>query len=102
MVQGIFGLLLSSFVLVGLSLFVTGSLVGLRWGLGLVFFGAMGVFCLYEVLQKGHYLRVVSANDKRKLVFKGRIKKSELSEFIKGGAGLGYPIQNQGDLRAIE
>jgi len=94
LVQIILGLLLVGLGFVGLFLLVSGGFVELRWGLGFILFGGLGVFCLYEVLGKGYYLRVISSNDARKLVIKGAIQKTELAKFIKAAVQFGYIFQN--------
>ena len=83
LVQIILGLLL-----VGLGF------VELRWGIGFILFGGLGVFCLYEVIRKGYYLHVISSNDARKVVIKGAIQKTELAKFIKAAVQFGYIFQN--------
>jgi hypothetical protein len=94
LVQIILGLLLVGLGLVGLFLLISAGFVELRWGIGFILFGGLGVFCLYEVLRKGYYLDVISSNDTRKLVIKGVIKKTELSKFIKTAVQFGYIFQN--------
>jgi hypothetical protein len=94
LVQMILGLLLVGLGLVGLFFIISGGLAELRWGIGFIVFGSLGVFCLYEVLKKGYYLHVILPNDARKLAIKGVIEKTELSKFIKTAAGLGYSFQD--------
>lgn len=94
LVQIILGLLLVGLGLVGLALLIVGGFVELRWGMGFILFGGLGLFCLYEVLRKGYYLHVISPNDTRKLVIKGAIQKTEFSKFIKAAVQLGYIFQN--------
>ncbi|MGA9778748.1 MAG: hypothetical protein WBS33_10810 [Verrucomicrobiia bacterium] len=94
LVQIILGLLLVGLGFVGLSLLISGGFVELRWGIGFILFGGLGVFCLYEVLRKGYYLHVISSSDTRKLVIKGAISKTEFSKFIKAAVQFGYVFQN--------
>ena len=86
---------IAGFVLLGLgwlelALVFMGGLKGLRWGLGFVVFGGLGVLCLYETFKKNHYLWVICRNDKRKLVFKGAFQETEFSKFINDATKLGY------------
>ena len=92
--QTILGLLLVGIGFVGILLLISGGLVELRWGIGFILFGGLGVFCLYEVLKQGYYLHVIVSNDSRKLVIKGEVQKSELSKFVTGAVRLGYVFQN--------
>jgi hypothetical protein len=94
LVQVMLGLLLTGLGLVGLFLLISGGFAELRWGIGFILFGGLGVFCLYEVFRKGYYLHVISSNDMRKLVIKGAVQKMELSEFIKAAVQFGYIFQN--------
>lgn len=94
LVQMIFGILLAGLGTVGLSVVLTGGLRGLRWGLGFIVFGGLGVFCLYEALKKGYYLQIISTNDTRKLQFSGTIQKAELSQFVEQAVQFGYNFRN--------
>src|SRR5271155_3141412 len=68
LMQAIAGFMLLGLGWLGLALVFMGGLKGLRWGLGFVVFGGLGVLCLYEAFKKNHYLWVICRNDKRKLV----------------------------------
>ena len=92
--QGITSAVLIVLGIVGLHLIVTGGLSTLRWALGFIVFGALGVFLLWGSLRRGHYLRVICSNDIRKLAFKGTVRRVELSSFIKSAAQFGYNFQN--------
>jgi hypothetical protein len=94
MVQTVLGLLLVGLGLVGLFFVISGGFAELRWGIGFIVFGGLGVFCLYEAFKKGYYLRVISSNDARKLVIRGAIEKTEWPKFIKAAAGLGYSFRD--------
>ena len=94
LMQTILGILLVGLGVAGLVLLITDGMAGLRWGIGFVIFGGLGGFCLYEALRKGHYLRVSTRNDSRKFVFNGRVKKTELSGFIKASIDLGYNFRD--------
>jgi hypothetical protein len=94
LMQMILGVLLAGLGIVGFSFVLTGGLRGLRWGLGFIVFGGLGVFCLYEALKKGYYLQIISTNDTRKLVFSGAVQKAELSQFLTKAVQFGYNFQN--------
>jgi hypothetical protein len=94
LIQGIFGLVLLGLGCVGLPLIYEGGLYGLRWGIGFLIFGGIGGYSLYEALKKGYHLRVICSHDTRKLVFKGKIQKTEFSQFLRSATGLGYSFRD--------
>jgi hypothetical protein len=91
--QIILGLLLLVVGLAGLYLALLGGVRGLYWGVGLVGFGAIGLFCLYEAIRKGHYLSVTCSKDTRKIKLTGAIQIAEFSQFMKDASALGYDIR---------
>jgi hypothetical protein len=93
-VQLVFGIVLTSLGIIGVVFMARAGVAGFRWGLGFIFFGALGIFCLYEVMIRGYYLRIVFANDTRKIVFEGVVRRAELSGFIMQAAQLGYDIRD--------
>ncbi len=90
----ILGLLLVALGLTGIYLALMGGVRGLYWGLGLIFFGGIGVLCLYEAISKGYYLYVTCPKETRKLKLVGEIKETELSKFIKDASSLGYSFRD--------
>ena len=92
MVQMIAGLLLVALGSVGLYLALVGGIRGLYWGIGLVGFGAIGVYCLYEALKKGHFLSVTCLKETRKIKISGEPKGTEFSQFVSDASALGYEI----------
>jgi hypothetical protein len=93
-VQGIIAIALIGLGVVGLSMLAADGLVAIRWSLGFLVFGGLGVWLLYEASKTGFYLRVISPNDTRKLVFKGVIQKAELLDFTKNAAQFGYDFRD--------
>jgi hypothetical protein len=67
---------------------------GLRWGLGLIFFGCLGIWMFWEALRRSHYLLVITRNDRRKLIFKGRWAQPDFDKFAKDAAGLSYQFRD--------
>jgi hypothetical protein len=94
--QGIAGFALVGLGCIGLKMIMQEGIVALRWGLGFVVFGGLGVWLLYETFKKTHYLRVIghTDNETRKLLFKGAFQEAEFSEFIKGATQFGYNFEN--------
>ena len=90
LLQGIAGVILCGVGLVGLRLFINAGVAFLRWEAGFVFFGGLGGWLLWEVLEKRHYLLVESSEGNRKLVFHGQVKQAELDEFLRNATRLGY------------
>ena len=88
------GLALVGLGIAGALLLETGGLPGLRWGLGALVFGGLGVWLVWEAIKKGHYLVVEGPQGQRRLHFKGRPQESELSDFIRKAAPLGYLIRD--------
>lgn len=91
--QAIVSLMLIALGCVGLMM-LTGGLKGLRWGLGFIFFGCLGIWFLYETFKKNHYLWVICRNDKRKLVFRGTFQEADFSKFISDATKLGYSFKD--------
>jgi hypothetical protein len=87
------GLILAGIGIVGVIFLKGGGFALLRMGVGFVFFGGLGAFCIYEALKKGYYLHVICPNDSRKLVFKGTVQREALSEFIDASNRFGYNIR---------
>jgi hypothetical protein len=94
LIQVIVGLMLAVLGCVGLSLIFSSGMRGLRWGLGFIFFGGLGIWSLYEVFKKNHYLWVICRNDKRKLVFRGAFQEANFSKFISDATKLGYSFKD--------
>jgi hypothetical protein len=92
--QILLGGALSCLGLAGLWSFISSGLVALRWALGLLFFGAVGLWLCWEATRKGSYLQVNLANDSRKLRFHGKVQKAELDEFINNASRLGYTVKS--------
>lgn len=93
--QGILGAILTALGLSSVIFLHGGGIVGLRWYLGSPFFGAVGLWILWEALSRRYYLRVVCSNDERKLVFSGTVRrKSELLDFLRSAAQLGYSFKH--------
>ncbi len=92
--QVILGLILIGFGLAGSYLVAFGGVRGLYWGLGLIAFGGIGVFCLYEAIKEGHYLQVTGPQGTRKLKMVGEFNKIELPKFIQDASGLGYEVRD--------
>lgn len=94
LLQGITASLLLLLGTVGAFVLTDGGLAALRWGLGFLFFGALGAWLLWESLRRGYYLRVVCVDDSRKLAIRGRVQKLGFREFIQNAAKLGYDIRD--------
>ena len=92
-VQAIVSLLLITLGCVGVTMLACG-LGGLRWALGFLFFGCLGIWFLYETLKRNHYLWVICRGDKRKLIFRGNFQEGEFSKFINDGTKLGYSFKD--------
>jgi len=88
------GLLLIVLGAGGAIILTDGGLATLRWGLGFLFFGALGAWLSWESLRRGYYLHVVCPDDVRKLAIRGRIQQMEFREFIQNAAKLGYDIRD--------
>jgi hypothetical protein len=94
LIQTILGALLVGLGVAGVVILISAGYAGLRWGVGFLIFGGLGGFCLYEVLRKGYYLKVMFSNDARKLLFNGAVSRPELSSFIKEATHLGYSFRD--------
>jgi hypothetical protein len=94
LLQLITGLLLLGLGIAGVSMILASGWRGLRWGAGFIVFGGFGVWFLHETFKKNHFFKVVCHNDKRKLVFRGKLEKTEFSKFIKDVSALGYNFQD--------
>ena len=92
--QAILGVLLIGLGCVGILLLITGGFAELRWGIGFIIFGGLGVFCLYEAVKRGYYLHVISSNDTRKLAIRGPIQGTELTRFMNSATQFGYIFQD--------
>ena len=94
--QGIAGLALIGLGCAGLPIILNG-IAGLRWGLGFLVFGGLGIWLFHETFKKTHYLRVIGYTDNhtRKLVFRGAFQEVEFSEFIKSATQFGYRFENR-------
>lgn len=92
--QGILGASLTTLGLASVIFLHGGGIIALRWGLGSVFFGMIGLWLFGETLRRRYYLRVICANDERKLVFSGIVRqKSELLSFLQSATQLGYSFK---------
>ena len=90
LIQAIAGGLLSCIGIIGLGLIVTGGFAYLRWELGFMFFGGLGVWLLWEALRRGHYLSVVCHKETRKLVIDGTVSEPEIQTLLRNAARIGY------------
>jgi hypothetical protein len=90
--QVITALILVSLGLVGLYLVLCGGIRGLYWGMGFLAFGAIGVFCMYEAVRKGHYLAVKCKGSTRKLIPRGSVSEAEFAKFAVAASALGYSL----------
>jgi hypothetical protein len=88
--QGILSIILSGLGAYGLFLVSRVGWALLRWEGGFVVFGLIGLWLLYEVLKRGHNLRVTGPKETRKLVFSGKVDEVELKEFLANVARFGY------------
>jgi hypothetical protein len=93
-VQAIVAIALTGLGVVGLSMLAADGLLAIRWSLGFLVFGGLGVWLLHEASKTGYYLLVICPNDTRKLVFKGVIQMAELLEFTKNAAQFGYDFRD--------
>ena len=75
---------------VGLDWILRESARGLRLGVGLLAFGAIGVFCLYETVKRGPYLAVNCKGGSRKLIPHGSVSEADLAKFASEASALGY------------
>lgn len=94
LIQIIGGILLTALGAAGAVMIVNGGGRGLRWGLGFVVFGALGLWMLYEAMLKSHHLLVATRNDRRKLVFHGCWSQSDFDQFTQNAVSLSYPFAN--------
>jgi hypothetical protein len=93
--QGILGAGLTTLGFASVIFLYGGGIVGLRWYLGSLFFGAIGLWILWEALSRRSYLRVICSNDERKLVFSGIVRqKSELLSFLQSATQFGYSFKH--------
>jgi len=90
LIQSIAGALLSCIGIIGLGLLGIGGFAYLRWELGFIFFGGLGVWLLWEALRRGHYLSVVCNKETRKLVFDRIVSEAEIQAFLQNASRLGY------------
>ena len=90
LIQGILGSVLTAFGLAGVFFLAEGGIAMYRWEAGSLFFTVIGLWLLWETMRRRYYLRVISSNDERKLVFSGKVQKSELSTFLQSATALGY------------
>ena len=104
LIQGIAGLVLIGLGCVGLPMIIQDGIWGLRWGLGFVVFGGLGIWLSHETFKKTHYIRVIGRNDSdtRKLVFRGAFQEAEFSEFIKNATQFGYSFEKRPNLSYTE
>ena len=65
----------------GLRSLLSGNLL-FRFALALVVFGCVGAWMIWETLQRQTYLLVVTASDSRKVIFKGKIEREDLTKFL--------------------
>ena len=96
LIQGLAGLALIGLGCIGLPMIIN-DIGTLRWGLGFVVFGGLGVWLFHETFKKTHYLRVIGHSDRdtRKLVFIGTFQEAEFSEFIKNATQFGYSFEKR-------
>lgn len=91
-IQTLLALALSTMGGYGIYLLMNDGLVVFRWALGMMIFGALGPWLLWEVLQQRFYLEVVVKEGARKLVFRRGAHRDELETFVQGATQLGYPV----------
>jgi hypothetical protein len=94
LLQLLFGAFLAGIGIVGAFCLAKAGVLVMRWGIGFVIFGGVGLFCIYEAVKKGYYLQIVSTDDTRKLQINGAVQKTELLKFMTASAELGYHFQN--------
>jgi hypothetical protein len=94
LLQGIAGIVLISIGIGGLFIVEYGGFANLRWGLGELVFGGLGVWLLWEAFKRGHFLRVDCARETRKFPLKGSINEAGLLQFTREAAQLGYVIRD--------
>jgi hypothetical protein len=95
LVQGTVGLVLTFVGMIGIYMLAGGGFALTRWGLGFVFFGAIGVWLIWEASRRGYYFRVISSNGTRNLLLKGTVRKPELSSFVQRASQFGYNFRDQ-------
>jgi hypothetical protein len=94
LLQIIAGVLLAALGCAGAVMIFDNPGRGLRWGLGFIIFGCLGVWMLWEAIHKSHYLLVLTRKDRRKLVVHGRWSQPDFDKFTAAAAGLSYQFTN--------
>ncbi|MDB6019806.1 MAG: hypothetical protein JWR19_4295 [Pedosphaera sp.] len=91
--QLVLGILLTALGASAVVPICLGNGLMLRYGLGFIFFGLVGVWMIFEALQKRTYLLVSTRKDRRKLFFKGKVDAKQLAEFLDAAQeNFGYQI----------
>ena len=94
LLQIIAGIILTALGCAGAVMIFDNPGRGLRWGLGFIIFGGLGIWMLWEAIHKSHYLLVITRNDRRKLVFKGRWAASDFDQFTQDATSLSYQFHD--------
>jgi hypothetical protein len=95
LVQGIIGSVLTVVGIIGIYVLAGAGFALMRWALGFVFFGGIGVWLIWEASRRGYYFRVIRSNGTRNLLLKGSVQKPELSNFVRQASQLGYNFRDQ-------
>ena len=90
LLQIIIGSLLTALGCAGVVMIHDSGLRGARWALGFIFFGALGLWCLYEAVKKTHYLKITCHKETRKLIFHGVFEESAFADYMRNAGRLGY------------
>ena len=94
LMQGVGGVVLIGLGVVGVRMIVAEGVVTIRWSIGFLVFGGLGVWMMWEAFRRGNYLHVACAKESRKLKVVGEVRDDELQSFARKATELGYDIRD--------
>lgn len=93
--QLVAGAILAPLCFFGIYIILMNGLTMIRWSLGMLLFGGVGIWLIIEVLKKRHYLEVQTSKGNRKLVFKGKVENDKLDQFLQQLTDGGYNFRKR-------